>query len=257
MNPKVTIVTVVLNGAKTIEQTILSVKNQDYNNKEYIIIDGGSTDGTLDIIKRYGDTIDYWQSAQDKGLYDAMNKGIALAKGELIGIINSDDWYEPNTISSVVGYYRQNPTKKIFHGDIYEILENGHKRIRRFNSSPFKFLYYGMTYNHPAMFIHSDLYMSSQYDSIYRGHADYKFVLEAYLKDKTQFKYIPEAYSNFRLGGVSANISVIESTKAVFKIRRDAGLSLFSACFAFLLMRLVKAVFFIKKFAVHNKKNET
>ena len=90
--PLITIITVSYNAVKTIEDTIVSVLGQTYNNIEYIIIDGGSTDGTLDIIKKYQDKITYWVSEPDKGIYDAMNKGIAKANGELIGIINSDDW---------------------------------------------------------------------------------------------------------------------------------------------------------------------
>src|ERR1700742_4639960 len=92
-NPLVSVVTVVYNGAKHLEQTINSVLNQSHKNVEYIIIDGGSTDGTLDIIKRYEDKIDYWQSERDGGIYFAMNKGVSLAKGELIGILNADDFY--------------------------------------------------------------------------------------------------------------------------------------------------------------------
>lgn len=91
---KISIVTVSYNAAKTIEQTIKSVINQTYSNIEYIVIDGGSTDGTVDIIRKYEDRIAYWVSEPDGGIFDAMNKGIKVATGEVVGIINSDDWYE-------------------------------------------------------------------------------------------------------------------------------------------------------------------
>ena len=99
---KVSIITVCYNSAKTIEHTIKSVAGQDYGNIEYIIIDGGSTDGTLDIIDRYKDKISVLVSEPDEGIYDAMNKGISIASGELIGMINSDDWYGPYTVSAAV-----------------------------------------------------------------------------------------------------------------------------------------------------------
>lgn len=105
---KVSIITVVYNGVKNIEQTIKSVLHQTYSNIEYIVIDGGSTDGSLDIIKKYSDSISYWVSEADKGIYDAMNKGISKATGDLIGIINSDDWYEPDAIMNMVTAYEEN-----------------------------------------------------------------------------------------------------------------------------------------------------
>ena len=97
-NYKVSIITVVYNGAKTIEHTIQSVLNQSYKNIEYIIIDGLSTDGTQKIIEKYIDSISYFVSEKDNGLYDAMNKGIQKATGSMIGIINSDDWYNPYAV---------------------------------------------------------------------------------------------------------------------------------------------------------------
>ncbi|MBL7985738.1 MAG: glycosyltransferase, partial [Flavobacteriales bacterium] len=90
--PLVSIVTVVYNGAATLERTIQSVLAQSHPRIEYIIMDGGSTDGTLDILRRYDDRIAYWRSAKDKGIYDAMNKGIAECTGEWIGMINAEDW---------------------------------------------------------------------------------------------------------------------------------------------------------------------
>ena len=93
--PLVTIITVVFNGEKYLQQTIQSVINQTYDNVEYVVIDGGSTDGTVDIIRKYEDKIDYWVSEPDQGIYDAMNKGIQLAGGEIVGLINSDDCYHP------------------------------------------------------------------------------------------------------------------------------------------------------------------
>lgn len=102
---KFSIVTVCLNSADTIRQTIESVVHQQNENIEYIIIDGGSTDGTVDIIKEYGDEISFWVSEKDNGLYDAMNKGIVKASGDVISLLNSDDWYEPNILERVKEYF--------------------------------------------------------------------------------------------------------------------------------------------------------
>lgn len=109
LQPLVSIVTVSYNSADTIEQTIQSVTKQTYPNIEYIIIDGGSRDGTVEIIKRYQDKISFWISEPDMGIYDAMNKGISYAKGDYIGIINSDDWYELDAIEKIVSKIKEDP----------------------------------------------------------------------------------------------------------------------------------------------------
>ena len=125
--PLVSVITVVYNGEKYLEQTIQSVINQTYNNIEYIIIDGGSTDTTLDIIKKYKDYISYFISEPDNGLYDAMNKGIRRANGELIGMLNSDDWLNLDAISTVQNAYVKNPGTKILHGDRTDISVDGYR----------------------------------------------------------------------------------------------------------------------------------
>ena len=99
--PMISIITVVFNGEKYLEQTIQSVINQTYDNVEYILIDGGSTDGTVDIIKKYGVQIDYWISESDSGIYDAWNKGLSLATGDIIGFCNADDFYEQTTLVKI------------------------------------------------------------------------------------------------------------------------------------------------------------
>lgn len=101
MNPLISVITVVLNGERYIEEAILSVIKQTYENVEYIIIDGGSTDGTLDIIRKYDDRIDLWISEEDSGLYNAMNKGINLSSGDFIGFVGSDDFLYPNTLEKI------------------------------------------------------------------------------------------------------------------------------------------------------------
>ena len=241
MDVLVSIITVVYNGASTIEQTILSVLNQTYKNIEYLIIDGGSTDGTLDIIKKYDKQISLWISEPDNGLYDAMNKGVERATGEIIGMVNSDDWYELNAVELIIDAYRKNPEKKIFHGDRYDVLKDGSKKIRRFNTSTFKFIFYGMTYNHPSMFVHIDIYKMIKYDTSLKSLSDYEFVLIVYLKSRDAFYYVPKPYVNYRLDGISANIKFWESMKEGYLARRNANLPIVVNFCSYLVRLLVKS----------------
>lgn len=197
--PLVSIVTVVLNGARHLEQTILSVLDQPYANLEYIIIDGGSTDGTLEIIRRYEEKISYWQSEKDGGIYFAMNKGIALAKGELIGIINADDFYKPDAVNLVVAADQQ------YHADLYygdmEILQARPAMMKpdisRMNEKPSIF--------HPTCFVKKTVYdKNGLFDTQYRISGDYDFLLRCIRMHNT-FHYIPETLTVFRPGGMSAS----------------------------------------------------
>jgi glycosyltransferase involved in cell wall biosynthesis len=114
---KVTIITPTYNQAEYIEQTILSVLNQNYKNIEYIIIDGGSNDGTIDIIKKYEDQLSYWISEKDNGQSHAINKGLKLATGDIVNWLNSDDWLEPNAINKIVNYFEKNEEIDIVFGN--------------------------------------------------------------------------------------------------------------------------------------------
>ena len=247
--PLISVITVVYNGEKYLEQTIKSVIHQTYKNIEYLIIDGGSKDNTLDIIKRYKKYITYWVSEPDQGLYDAMNKGISMAKGELIGMINSDDWYEIDAVELVVNAYRENPRKKIFHADRFDILGNGKKQVRKFNPSVFKFKYYGMMYNHPSMFIAKSEYHHHLYNIKLRSLSDYQFVLESFLKNRDKFFYLNKSIVNYRLDGISAQMKFSNSLREGFLARQYAGMNLvgniFSLClrcFVFMIYR-TKRVF--------------
>lgn len=225
MQPLVSIITVVYNGEKTLAQTIESVKAQTYNTIEYIIVDGASKDGTLDIVKRYEGTVTTWISEPDKGLYDAMNKGIGMANGEIIGMINSDDWYEPDAVETIVNAYNKHPEKKIFHGERFDVQENGEKEVRKFHPSSFKLKYYGMTFNHPSMFMHRDVYKDHLYNTELRALSDYEFVLTEFMKDKNQFHYIPKGYVNYRLDGVSATMGFKDEIREGVISRKNAGLN--------------------------------
>lgn len=200
--PKVSIVTVVLNGAKHIEQTINSVLNQKYKNLEYIIIDGGSTDGTQKIIEKYETRITYWESKKDNGISDAFNNGIKRASGEIIGIINADDWYEPNAISIIVNEMNLNEKVEIFYG---KIMVHGGRPSIPYPVSPMAHtkLIYKMTLAHPAVFIKKATYEKyGMFNEQYRIAMDYDFLLRSLLSG-VRFKYVNQISANYRTGGVS------------------------------------------------------
>ena len=198
--PLVTIITVVLNGEKYLEQTFKSVFNQSYSNIEYIVIDGGSKDNTIDIIEKYTNQIDFWQSEPDKGLYFAMNKGIGLAKGELIGILNADDYYTEDTVKLVVEAYLKT-NADVFHGDILLLTDNESVKMK----PDFSKMMQQPSVFHPTCFVKKVVYDKiGCFDTQYKISADYDFLLRCIIH-KFIFNYIPEILCHFRPGGMSAS----------------------------------------------------
>lgn len=199
-SPLVSVITVVYNRVKTLEQTIKSVVNQTYPNIEYIIIDGGSTDGSVAIIKEYEDKLTYWISEKDNGIYDAMNKGLLHAKGTLISILNSDDWYEPDAVEKIINTYNSNAHIDIFHGLLRFI---GHDNNPDLIAGHYNnFLDRGMI-EHPTCFIKSSLYQKvGKFNTNYKSAADYDWMLRANAAE-ARFLLIPQIITNFRRGGIS------------------------------------------------------
>lgn len=213
---KVSIVTVVYNGDKFLEQTILSVLNQTYKNIEYIIIDGGSTDKTVEIIKKYEDRLAYWISEKDRGIYDAMNKGVLKATGELVGIINSDDFYsETTSIENVVDTYQNNNTPDILYGNIKFF--NPETNQTKVIYPSVLTLNKDMTLNHPSCFLRADLYKSKLFDINFKICADYDLILFFY-KNGKNLLYVDKIITTMRIGGASDNFKL--STKEVFKVQK-------------------------------------
>ena len=163
-----------------------------------------------------------------------MNKGIALSNGELIGTVNSDDWYELDTVEIIVEAYKNNNSKSIFHADRYDILEDETRVRFNFNPSIFKFKYYRMTYSHPTMFITKGEYQEHNYNINLSSHSDYQFTLEAWLKDPSKFFYIKKPLSNFRLGGISGSLSVFKRLREGYLARKYAGLSSIENIFSYI-----------------------
>lgn len=192
--PLVSIITVVCNGAKHLEHAIESVLHQTYQNIEYIIIDGGSTDGTLDIIRKYDDQIAYWLSEPDEGISDAFNKGISMSSGDIIGIINADDWYEPGTVEKVIKRFLE-CKPDILHG----IVRRGDELIIPDEAM----LRYEMSINHPTVFVTRLSYIKlGLFRNDFRCAMDYEWMLRA-KESGLSFLYINQCLAHMRLGGVS------------------------------------------------------
>lgn len=229
--PKISIVTVVFNGTKTLEQTILSVVNQTYKNIEYIIIDGGSTDGTLDLIRKYEDKIAYWVSETDDGIYDAMNKGIDAATGDFIGILNSDDWYEINAVGLIVEHFKNNPELEGVCGDVLLHLRfNKYDMIKVERSSiNLVDIKKRMSIAHPTVFLKKSFYLNyGKFNPEFSIAADYELLLKAILKG-AKLSYIPYLIAHFRLGGASSD--QLKTLKDVIKIKKFYNIGLKSIMF--------------------------
>lgn len=196
---KVSIITVCLNSEKHIEQTIKSVLNQTYKDIEYIIVDGKSNDNTLNIIEKYKPLFKGRLkviSEKDNGIYDAMNKGIRYSTGELIGIINSDDWYEMDTVEYVVKHFNGN---NIIYGALLFWRDNN---IDRLQIKSHKELEKSMI-AHPTVFVPKIIYDKyGVFDTNYKLAADYELMLR-YYKTNVKFTYISKVLTNFRLGGAT------------------------------------------------------
>lgn len=237
MKPLVSIITVCYNSEKTLAKTIESVLNQTYDSVEYLIVDGKSTDQTVRIAESYNQRFRQKGyvykiiSERDKGIYDAMNKGIQIATGELVGIINSDDWYEVNALEQVVKCYMETAFD-MFYADI-RIHKNGtqiikHSRLRNYVVS--------RDWNHPTTFLKRTVYDKFQYklESI---HDDW----DLYLRIRNAGYHIEirnEVLANFSFGGVSNERSLKKSIsrgKARYKIYRNNGYSRFYMIECFLI----------------------
>lgn len=186
IKPLISVITVSYNAVSTIEATILSVINQTYPNIEYIIIDGGSTDGTVDIIKKYVDKIAYCVSEPDEGIYDAMNKGILIAKGEWINFMNAGDAF---CNSDTLEFFFRGISEgvDIAYGDTIVTLSIGN--FKQKNKS-LDSIIHGMVFGHQASFVKAELMKEWKFDTSFKSSADYHFFYQAYKKNR-KFQYIP------------------------------------------------------------------
>ena len=212
---KVSIITVCYNSAETIENAINSVLSQTYQNIEYIIIDGGSDDGTLDLLAKYGSKLSKIISERDNGIYDAMNKGISLAAGDIIGILNSDDCYSDiDIINIIVDEFKHNDKDMLFADLMFVNKDN---RILRYYSakrfSPNK-LKFGIMPPHPTLFVKKNIYDKyGLYRLDFKIAADYEIFVRFLLVNRLSYIYLDKYIIKMLVGGLST--SSLESKKII------------------------------------------
>jgi glycosyltransferase involved in cell wall biosynthesis len=208
---KISIITVVYNNKVSIQDAMNSVLLQDYENLEYIIIDGGSNDGTVDVIngvaERYPKRCIKFISAKDNGIYDAMNKGIRLATGDIIGILNSDDLYvHDNIISTVADGFIATNVDSVFADLVYVRCNDLNKIVRYYNSAGFhpNKMAYGWMPAHPTFFVKKEMFeLYGYYKTDYRIAGDYELIARFLVKNNVRYGYIPQVFVKMRMGGAS------------------------------------------------------
>lgn len=219
---KISVITISFNSASTIRDTIESVLSQDYPNVEYIVVDGKSKDDTVEILKSYGDKIK-WISEPDKGIYDAMSKGVKLATGDVVGIINSDDYYpDAQTLSRVAKAFENSDIEAVY-GDLqYVDFSDSNKVVRNWKSGEYNkenFLK-GWMPPHPTFFLKKSVYDKfGYYDATFKSAGDYELMLRMLYRHNIKVAYIPNVQMKMRVGGVS-NVSLKNRIRANKEDRR-------------------------------------
>lgn len=204
---KISIITICFNSERFLEDAIKSVATQDYPDIEYIVIDGASTDGTVDVINRCTDKIDTWISEKDNGIYDAMNKGVQMATGDVVGILNSDDIYNSHDIVSQVANSFVDQSIEAVFGNIYFVSpDNMDKPVRTYSAKgwhPDKFVW-GYMPPHPSFFVRRKWYDKlGLYKTDYRIASDYELLIRFLKVNKLKYKYLPLNMVKMRTGGAS------------------------------------------------------
>ena len=206
---KISIITVCYNSASHIEDAIRSVMEQDYAEIEHIIVDGASTDGTVEILKSNENKIAKWISEPDRGIYDAMNKGLKMASGDIIGILNSDDFYFNDQIISTVADAFADPEIDAVYGDLIFIDPNNLDRtVRSYSSAKWNPERFAKGYMpaHPTFFVRRKYYeMYGFFETDYKIAADYEMLIRLLYVHQLRYQYLPITMVKMRKGGVSSN----------------------------------------------------
>ncbi len=250
---KFSIITATLNCEHVVEKSILSVLSQGYADLEYIFVDGGSTDGTCDIIRKY--SVEFqnirWISERDAGISDAFNKGIRMAAGDVIGILNADDRYAPEALNIVAKAVSAHPEHDVFHGNM--IRYQGDTPLFLLKPSDVeRTIWHEMPLNHPATFVRRRAYQAvGLFDTGLKIAMDYDLMLRLYTSG-SRFWYIDEVLAGMSYGGVSDE-QVLEGLKEVYAVSVRHGYSPWKACCWMQrnrLLRMVKNM--IRKAGLHS-----
>ena len=233
--PIISIVTICFNSANTVEETIKSVLGQDYPLLDYVIIDGGSTDGTVDILSRYKHRFGYFCSEPDNGISDAFNKGIKNAKGDIICIINSDDILLPGALNAVAEYYEEGVD--IYRGNV--IIRNKETGFagRDIPSMKFPLMPFFVNVDHQGTFVTAQAHKKwGYYDTKFKYMMDHDFLARCY-QGGAKFKYMPVDVAEFRLGGVSvASIRQKKYDLEHIVLNNGGGRMLAKFCYSYFYM---------------------
>lgn len=227
---KVSIITATYNSEKTIKDTILSLESQSYGNIEHIIIDGGSRDNTVDIIKEYSTKVSLIVSEPDKGIYDALNKGILKSTGDVVGFLHSDDLFAyPEAISDIVETFKNNVCDAVYADLEYVSQDDITKVIRKWKSGEYTVgkLKYGWMPPHPTFFMKRERYQQwSVFNLDYKISADYDSLLRYLWCNKATLAYLPKTISKMRVGGASNRSlkNIVLKSKEDIKIIKLNGL---------------------------------
>ena len=224
--PKISVITASYNRINTINSSIESLKEQSYSNIEQVFVDGGSVDGTVDLIKQVLTDHDKFITEPDNGIYDALNKGIEMSTGEVVGLLHSDDFFADQNVLADIAELFLDEEVDLVYGDLSYVSGDSCRVVRRWESGAFdkKRLKYGWMPPHPTVFIRKSVFEKiGVYDASYRIAADYDFLLRCLQADLV-IRYIPRNLVNMRVGGASnANLAnLIKKSKEDLKsIRRN------------------------------------
>lgn len=217
---KVTVITVCLNAEDTISDTLASVATQHLNNVEHLIIDGGSTDATIDRLAPYRDSLAAVVSEPDGGIYEAMNKGLSLASGDVVAFLNADDTYADSRVLLDVATLFSSATLDAVYGDVLYVKRDAPmEAVRHYCSSAFspRQIAFGWMPAHPALFVRREVFLRDGFfDPNYRIAGDFEFVARVFSKPNFKFTYIPRILTHMRLGGASAF-----SWQSMFTVNRE------------------------------------
>lgn len=246
---RVSIITVVRNRVDSIQSTIQSVLSQDYTNIEYLVIDGNSSDGTIDVINEFSGKINFFLSENDNSIYEALNKGIKHAKGDIIGVLHADDVFSNNSIiSNVVDSFNSDLNTSLLYGDA-DYVNSKNIIVRHYSSKffrPFMF-YFGFQPAHTASFIKKTCYETvGNYREDLKIAGDFDLLLRVVLINKLKYSYLPLTLVNMRIGGISSS-----GIRSVLRLNQEIIFSLKSnKLFASILLVYSKYIFKIWSFLI-------